>query len=143
MEALKLQLQAHLSAASADVQPGSRNSTILHLEALAAQLLPIIGNNSFQSLLSRSLHLTSRDFPWLAMDLKEWDHTNRFSSLQTNFESKTAAEAVAAGATLLTTFVETLVELLDVPVVTNVLRAAWGGDILQRWPGTEDRSGDT
>jgi hypothetical protein len=137
VEELKTQLEIHLSAAAKEIQVGGGNSTILHLETLAAQLLPVIGNESFQSLFSRSLHMTSRQFPWLAMDLKEWDHTNRFSGLQANLGSRNASEAGAAGAVLLTTFVETLVQLLDVPIVTNVLRAAWGNDIAQRWTGFE------
>lgn len=138
MDELKSQLETHLSAAAKEIQAGGGNSTILHFESLAAQLLPVIGPESFQSLLSRSLHMTSQRFPWLAMDLKEWDHTNRFSGLQANLDSRNAAEAGEAGAVLLTTFVETLVKLLDVPVVTNVLRAAWGNDIAQRWTGVDD-----
>ncbi len=138
MDELKSQLETHLSAAAKEIQAGGGNSTILHLESLAAQLLPVIGHESFQSLLNRSLHMTSRRFPWLAMDLKEWDHTKRFSGLQANLDSRNATEAGEAGAVLLTTFVETLVKLLDVPVVTNVLRAAWGNDIVQRWTGVDD-----
>jgi hypothetical protein len=72
------------------------------------------------------------------MDLKEWDHSHRFSGLQANLDSRNTAEAGEAGAVLLTTFVETLVKLLDVPVVTNVLRAAWGDDIAQRWIGRDE-----
>ena len=140
MEELKSQLETHLGMAAAEIRAGGGNSTILHFEALAGQLLPVLGDESFQSLFSRSLHLTSRRFPWLAMDLKEWDHTNRFSGLQANLDSRNATEAGAAGVVLLTTFVETLVKLLDVPIVTNVLRAAWGNDIVQRGSGTEDRA---
>lgn len=141
MEKLKTQLKTHLSVAAGQKQADGGNTTIRHFEALAAQLLPVIGDDSFQSLLSRSLHLTSRRFPWLAMDLKEWDHTNRFSGLQANLDSRDVAEASAAGAVLLTTFVETMVALLDVPIVTNVLRAAWGKDIAQRWTGRDDAGG--
>lgn len=140
MEELKTQMETHFLAAAVQTQASGDNTTILHLEALASQLLPVIGEDSFQSLLNRSLHLTSRRFPWLAMDLKEWDHTNRFSGLQANLDSRNRTEASAAGAVLLTTFVETMVALLDVPIVTNVLRTAWGDDIAQRWTGINDGS---
>lgn len=135
MDELKSPLETHLSAAAKEIKVGGRNSTILHFESLAAQLIPIIGPESFRSLLRRSLHMTRRRFPWLALDLEEWGHTNPFSGLHANLDSRNAAEADEACAILLITFVETLVKLVGVTVVTSLSRAAWGGDIAQRWTG--------
>jgi len=101
-------------------------------ESLAARLVPVIGNEDFRSLLDRSLHLTSIQFPWLAMDLSVWDHSSRFSSLRDSFNSQPSSELALGGLALLTSFVKTLVELIGVPLVSNILRSAWGDHIVQR-----------
>jgi hypothetical protein len=108
------------------------NYTIELWEALAARLVPIIGAEGFQSLLDRSLHMTSTTFPWLAIDLIVWDHSEFFSGLKANLSQRTPAEASSGGLALLLTFVETLVALLDVEVVSNILRSAWGDHVVQR-----------
>jgi hypothetical protein len=132
MDKLAAQLQEQLLAKEAQTPEEAVDITIGLWEALAARLVPIIGGDGFQSLLERSLHMTSPDFPWLAMDLHAWDHSQRFSGLRANLNCRHPSEAAAGGLALLVTFVETLVALLDVPVVSNILRAAWGEHIGQR-----------
>ena len=132
MEKLTAQLQEQLLVIAAQPPKEAVDFMIRSWEALAARLTPIIGDDGFQSLLERSLHLTSKNFSWLVMDLGAWDHSKRFSALKTNLNCRTPSEAAAAGLALLTTFVETLVVLLGVPLASNVLRSAWGDHIVQR-----------
>ena len=138
MEKLTAQLQQQLLASAAQTPAEAVDFTIWLLEALAARLIPIIDDDGFRSLLERSLHLTSKTFPWLAMDPSARDHSKRFSGLKANLYSRSPGEAAAAGPALLTIFVETLVALLGVPLVTNVLRSAWGDHVPQRWGSSAD-----
>jgi len=126
MGGLTAQLEQQISFITRVTPEETVNSMISSWEALAGCLVPVIGDTGFRSLLDRSLHLTSRSFPWLAMDLSAWDHSDRFSSLRDSLGSQPASEVALGGLALLTTFVETLIELIDVPLVTNLLRAAWG-----------------
>ena len=132
------QLQEQLLASAAQTPEEAVDFTIGLWEALAACLIPIIADDGFRSLLERSLHLTSKTFPWLAMDLRVWDHSKRFSGLRANLNCRNSGEAAAAGLALLTTFIETLVAFLGVPLVSNLLRAAWGDHIVQRLGRSRD-----
>jgi hypothetical protein len=138
MDRLTAQLQEQLLASAAQTPAEAVDFTIGLWEALAARLIPIIGDDGFRSLLQRNLHLTSKVFPWLAMDLSAWDHSERFSGLRANLRCRNPGEAADAGLALLTAFVETLVALLGVPVVSNLLRSAWGDHIVQRWGSSPD-----
>lgn len=99
-------------------------------EQLATELVSIIGEVGFQSLYSRSLHLTSKTFPWLLLDLPSQGIDSRFASLKTRLEgqdSKTASEASIA---LLSTFIDILGSLIGELLTTSILRSAWGDDAL-------------
>jgi hypothetical protein len=132
MEKLTEQLRQQISASAPQTPEGAVATTISLWDALAKTLVPIIGDDSFRSLLERSLHLNGKNFPWLVLDMRTWDHSDRFSGLRDNLNSRDPVEAADAGLALLTTFVETLVELIDVPLVSNILRSAWGDHIIQR-----------
>ncbi len=138
MDKLTTQLQEQLLASAGQTPAEAVDFTIGLWEALAARLIPIMGDDGFRALLQRSLHLTSKTFPWLAMDLSAWDHSKRFSGLRANLHCRNPGEAAVASLALLTTFVETLVALLGVPVVSNLLRSAWGDHIVQRWGSSTD-----
>jgi hypothetical protein len=125
MEKLTVQLLEHIRDNALPGPDDAVDSSIRMWEALAAQLIPVVGADGFQSLYDRCIHLTSKRFAWLAMDLGSWDHSARFSVLRDNLNSRHPAEAATAGLALLTTFIETLVELVGAPLVGNVLRAAW------------------
>lgn len=86
MEKLTAQLQEQLLASVAQTPAEAVDFTIRLWEALAARLMPVIGDDGFRSLLYRSLHLTSNIFPWLAMDLRSWDQPERFSVLRANLQ---------------------------------------------------------
>lgn len=132
MEKLAEQLR-RLTFATPPQAPEVAVATTIRLwEALAVILVPIIGVGSFRSLLDRSLHLNGKTFPWLALDMRTWDNADRFSGLRDSLNSRHPTEAASASLALLTTFVETLVGLIGVPLVTNVLRLAWGDHIIQR-----------
>jgi hypothetical protein len=103
----------------------------LHLwERLASELISIIGEGGFQSLYSRSVHLTSATFPWMVSS-HPWQRTDsRFPDLKISFEGRDFAEASEASITLLITFIDILAVLIGEFLTTSILRSAWGDDAL-------------
>ena len=138
MNKLTAQLQEQFLASAAQTPQEAVDFMIGLWEALAACLIPITADDGFRSLFERSLHLTSKTFPWLAINLGAWDRSKRFSGLRANLDCQNSDEAAAAGFALLTTFVETLVALLGAPLVSNVLRSAWGDHVIQRLGSSSD-----
>jgi hypothetical protein len=98
-------------------------------EKLAVQLVSIIGEGGFQSLYSRSLHLTSLTFPWIAGNHPP-QTASRFADLKINLEGRDSAEAAEANIALLITFIDILALLIGEVLTTSILRSAWGNDVL-------------
>jgi hypothetical protein len=96
-------------------------------ERLASELTSIIGEGGFQSLYTRSAHLTCVTFPWMVLS-HPWQRT-RFSDLKISLEGRDITEASEASITLLTTFVDILALLIGELLTTNILRSAWGDDV--------------
>jgi len=103
----------------------------IHLwEQLAAALVSIIGEGGFQSLYSRSVHLTSATFPWMAPNPASQPTNSRFASLKMSLEGRDSTEASEASITLLCTFIDILTLLIGEFLTTSILRTAWGDDAL-------------
>ena len=100
-------------------------------ESLAAELVPIVGEDGFAMLYMRSLHLTRITFPWLAIDAQDEHALHKanaqFAWLKISLQNK-PAEAVDASRTLLITFTDILAALIGEPLTNGILRAAWGDD---------------
>jgi hypothetical protein len=102
--------------------------TISLWERLAAKLISIIGEGGFQALYSRSIHLTSVTFPWIALGDQPQAGDSRFSGLKTRLEGQDLAHAGEASITLMVTFIDTLALLIGELLTTSILRSAWGDD---------------
>src|SRR5471032_300340 len=92
---------------------------------LALHLTSIIGDGGFESLYARSLHQASIRDPWLASPVTG-PHDAIFSDLFMRMQERGMPESGQACIALLTIFIDTLILLIGEPVMTNILRAAWG-----------------
>ena len=105
--------------------------TINLWERVAAELISIIGEGGFQSLYSRSVHLASVTFPWLALKHPSQPTDSRFAGLKISLEGRDFTETSEASITLLTTFIDILALLIGEVLTTSILRSAWGDDALE------------
>lgn len=107
--------------------------TISLWERLASELISIIGEGGFQSLYSRSVHITRVTFPWIVPS-HPWQRTDsRFEDLKISFERQDfteVSEASEASITLLITFIDILALLIGELLTTSILGSAWGDDAL-------------
>lgn len=104
--------------------------TVSLWERLASELISIIGEGGFQSLYSRSVHVSSASFPWLVLS-HPWQRTDaRFADLKISFEGRDFTEASEASITLLITFIDILALLIGELLTTSILQSAWGDDAL-------------
>lgn len=92
-------------------------------ERLAVELIAIIGRSGFDTLYARSLHLVRARHAWL-----EQGDDPDFQRLKASLESQEPATAAAAGIALLTTFTDTLMQLIGEPLTTAILKSAWNQD---------------
>lgn len=93
---------------------------------LAANLVSLIGDEGFNALYSRSLHLAGATHPWLA-DLPALSGDRpRFAALASSLQDRSQEEVATAMVLLLSTFTGVLSTLIGQPLTTNILRAAWG-----------------
>jgi hypothetical protein len=97
--------------------------TIALWERLAIELGAIIGQNGFDALYARSVHLVRARHPWL-----EEGADARFDKLRASLAQREPASVGAASIDLLITFTDTLSQLIGVSLTTAILRSAWGQD---------------
>jgi hypothetical protein len=84
-------------------------------------LTPVIGELGVNVLLKRSLHRTSRVFPWLTI-LENHENTGDFlESLRERLAGRNTNEAVEASSALLAGFTELLASLIGDPLVDTLL----------------------
>ncbi|MFZ6644810.1 hypothetical protein ACO0LO_03795 [Undibacterium sp. TJN25] len=124
--------QRHRMIARAVTQrPDAVVDVTIHLwERLAAELILIIGDGGFESLYSRSLHLTSASFSWMANSPPAQASDSRFAGLRTCLEGQDATAAGEASVALLATFIDILSALIGESLTSSILRSAWGDDAL-------------
>lgn len=102
--------------------------TINLWERLASELISIIGEGGFQSLYSRSVHLTNVTFPWLVLRHPLQQTDSRFTGLKMSLEGRDIKEASEASITLLITFIDILAMLIGEQLTTSILCSAWDDD---------------
>lgn len=117
---------------SSKCQASSGDQTVGHAiqlwQSLAAELVPIIGEEGFATLYLRSLHLTQSRFPWLVIGEMQQQADSLFSPLRTSLEESSTAEAGEATEYLFITFTSILAQLIGGSLTFNLLRAAWGDE---------------
>lgn len=99
---------------------------LLLWKSLAASLVNIIGDEGFDALFSRSLHLAGAAHPWLAEASVARGNVPRFAALKALLNGRTQAEVTAAMVLLFCVFTDVLGTLIGNQLTTNILRAAWG-----------------
>ncbi len=107
-------------------------------ESLAAELHVLIGERGFESLYIRSLYRASAAFPWMVRPLQKVSG-GAFELVEFSVIARDATEAQAANAALLNIFTDTLILLIGELLTNNILRKAWGDDVVDN-AGTEHRS---
>lgn len=95
-------------------------------ERLFASLVSIIGNDGFDALYDRSLHLAGATFPWLLPAHLDPKKHERFSHLKFGLQGRDLQEAGLAMVLLLSTFTSVLSTLIGQELTRNILRSAWG-----------------
>lgn len=95
-------------------------------QAIADELVPLIGEEGFAILYARSLHLTRAAFPWLADTAYARFGDGRFALLQRSIAAHPFGEAGAASCAMFETFTQILVVLIGEPLTTGILFSVWG-----------------
>jgi hypothetical protein len=89
-------------------------------QRLCRSLVMIIGDEGFDALFDRSVHLTSAEFPWLkSADLSQGNPSS-FDSLRLRLQQQDPEQALQATVLQLATFTAVLVTLIGQPLTTNL-----------------------
>jgi len=102
------------------------NTSIDLWERLASTLVLTIGTDGFQSLFSRSVHITGKTFPWMMPGHAFHAVESEFVGLRTCLEGQGSEESSAASASLLNSFIDMLALLLGEQLTKGILNTAWG-----------------
>jgi len=96
------------------------------LELLANNLVGIIGEQGFETLLFRSAHRVNLDFPWLMYDPRTRPADPEFLLLRECFEGQSRQQASKASALLLITLIELLSALIGEHMTMLIVQPALG-----------------
>ena len=108
-------------------------------QRMAAQLEPVIGVRGVAVLLNRALHLTGKNFHWLAQSMPLEAGADPVPHLQSWFANGNAKDVAEAGCALLVTYTELLAGLIGEALTERLLASVW----LESPPTSEqDRSHD-
>ena len=97
------------------------NNTIQTLRQVNVILTPVIGEVGVNVLFKRSLHLTSRTFPWLTIAEHQGDTGDLLANLRARLAGRDTNEAVEASSALLVGFTELLATLIGDSLVETLL----------------------
>jgi hypothetical protein len=92
---------------------------------MAALLAPIIGTRGVEVLFKRSLQLTSRTFPCLAIIGDHGDNAVLLANIKENLAAGATNDAMKAGHALLVTFTELLSTLIGDSLTNRLLSPVW------------------
>lgn len=94
-------------------------------QQVSALLTPIIGTRGVDALFSRSLHLTSKAFPWLAIEGDNGDNTALLLFFKARLAGSGTNDAIEASCALFVTFIELLSALIGDSLTRRLLRPVW------------------
>jgi hypothetical protein len=126
MEKLPNWRHKSIDSLTAPHSENAEDAAIALWEPLANQIIAIVGEAGFDSLYSRSLHLTQSKFPWLMNTASSPTVGHRFVNLRMSFEGRVPELADEANRLLLTIFTDTLASLIGESLTKRVLDSAWG-----------------
>jgi len=89
------------------------------------RLAPVIGAGGVDALFSRSLHVTSKTFPWLAMAGNNGSSAALLASLKVRLAGQETAAAAEASDVLLVNFTELLATLIGASLTERLLAPVW------------------
>lgn len=93
---------------------------------VADRLAPVIGARGVDALFSRSLHVTSKTFPWLAaMAGNDGSSAVLLTSLKARLAGQEPAAAAEASHALLVNFTELLATLIGESLTDRLLAPVW------------------
>lgn len=92
--------------------------TLMHMNVI---LTPIIGEVGCNALFKRSLHLSSRTYPWLAISENQEDTIDFFASVNARLAKRNTNETIKASSALLEGFTELLSTLIGDTLVETLL----------------------
>ena len=95
------------------------------LEALLAELNPLIGDRGVRALYGRSVQLSKASFPWLASVDAPETGLPPAADLHARLAGRGADDVHAASAALLLTLTDLLAALIGEPLTHRILLAAW------------------
>lgn len=96
-------------------------------QPLAYQLISIVGKDGFNALYARSLHLVSRQYPWLASGTPADSDNQDFKALKSSLENQSEADAFQANLAFMILFTDALSSLIGESLTARILTSAWGG----------------
>ncbi len=94
-------------------------------QQMAERIEPVIGARGVDVLFGRSLQLTSKAFPWLAIGGVPGNSASSLASLRACLETREIAVATDTGVALLVTFTELLATLIGDSLTERLLGAVW------------------
>ena len=103
-------------------------ATLNTWQQVADRLAPVIGARGVDALFSRSLHVTSKTFPWLAMagnDGNDGNSAALLASLKARLAGQETAAAAEASHALLVNFTELLATLIGESLTDRLLAPVW------------------
>ena len=92
---------------------------------MASRLEPVIGARGVDVLFGRSVHLTAKAFPWLAITGAYGNSATSLERLEARFEELEIPVATDACSALLATFTELLAGLVGESLAGRLLGVAW------------------
>lgn len=100
-------------------------ASIITWHAVNLRLAPVIGVQGVDVLFRRSLHLTSKTFPWLVVAGYEGSNKVLLTSLQARVASCETELAIEASVALLATFSGLLESLIGESLTERLLAPIW------------------
>lgn len=104
----------------------SLDGAIALWERMASEIISLVGEEGFNSLYARSVHLIQPDFPWLGASLMSSQGGPRFAELKEILARHAPEQASKANEMLMLTFISILASLIGDELSIRILCSAGG-----------------
>lgn len=124
-------LRHHIIKSHIARQAGTVADVAIHLwTPMATKMISIVGQGGFAALYERSVHQVHIQFPWFGSNPSDPITQHRFNELKARLDALPPAQASEANTALLITFTDNLASLIGEPLTINILRSAWGRELM-------------